>query len=1216
MPALLCFVSFLVIFSGANGQCLTEFSKLEPEPSIDFASGFGDAISMHDDYLAVGIRFDDSLGRATGIVHIYRLIGGIWKRKAAMAPSNPGDGLQFGTTVKLSADYLLVGAPGGQGQVYVFKKPVSGWTSDTEIVRYSYPGATYFGVQSNKALTISSDQQTIAITDEFYRTASMPSSRSGGIFIYHRTALEEWSSAITPAVLTSPEDDCQDFGEAGVSLFGDRLVTATQYAPTGIGRVYVFKDLSTGFQNLTLEAKLDPAPAGIFDGFLFQPSITQTQEGIFVTGAHSVQTDPSYGILFYEAPASGPWIDCSSPTCFIDPVSFPGINKLAVNLSSNGTDLFTAARDGDGKGYMHIIRKGATDWCSPTYELIDQSPALSPSVINRYAQSSAFNQLGTTAAVGLLPHPENSNVLVALKAYHKPGSAWESELLYSPVKSTASHFFGADVLGFDDVMFVSAPRDGTVKPNGGAVYCYKKMAAGWQQINKILPPAGQQYDDVFGSALATNKTYLAVGAGHEPKGKIFIYKRTDSDWSSVDLVQEVTIPEAGLTVYSYGDNVAMDDEWLVVPYVQNSPARIMLALFKFNGATWDFSQVVEVGLANILSKESTISVAIENGIIVAGGQILELDVNGLWNIRYTLSPSDPEPIQISTDFTHWISNGSMFGFSVAIHENTIFIGAPARDHDGKWDVGAVYVYAKKPGEPWSSRTESIKLLPRLDDESQYFGYSVKGLFNTLIVGAPGADHDKFNNPRNLAGRAYIFRAEDYLWQTVVPLVDFTGESFEKDYYGIAVYMDETDFFIGASIEDIEGAKLSGAVYITPTPPIIKLEPPICAIGLVDLLGYPFVGTWTGPGIIDAAEGIFDAGLAGPGTKTFTYTTASCAYPGVLQLEVLPIPNAIIQTPLTHTVCTGSISKTITVQPQPLCSYRWYYRPSPSESFVVVGNNATSYTATLRGEYQVMVSNELCHQLSPITSIRDETPVSLELDPVGPTCNDKGTNIGLVAVPSGGQWSGPGVSGNSFNPHGMKAGNYTLTYTFTSVNGCHYQKQLITEVQTFSISMEPNGDSFDLCSGEKIALSFQDAGGDVYRWFRSLNNGDTPTELDEHTATLMVDQTGYYSARVTRGQCEVEVVAKYVLIYESDTLFVPNVFTPNGDGSNEFFEVVTNQDVVSVGIFDRKGELVFESDRHTPWNGGNASAGVYYWQIKYLDCKKEKRTANGWVQLIR
>lgn len=45
-------------------QCLTDFSKLEPEPSVGFASGFGEAISMYDTYLAIGTTYSDTLGRA------------------------------------------------------------------------------------------------------------------------------------------------------------------------------------------------------------------------------------------------------------------------------------------------------------------------------------------------------------------------------------------------------------------------------------------------------------------------------------------------------------------------------------------------------------------------------------------------------------------------------------------------------------------------------------------------------------------------------------------------------------------------------------------------------------------------------------------------------------------------------------------------------------------------------------------------------------------------------------------------------------------------------------------------------------------------------------------------------------------------------------------------------------------------------------------------
>src|SRR5690606_20800904 len=112
------------------------------------------------------------------------------------------------------------------------------------------------------------------------------------------------------------------------------------------------------------------------------------------------------------------------------------------------------------------------------------------------------------------------------------------------------------------------------------------------------------------------------------------------------------------------------------------------------------------------------------------------------------SPSDPEPMRISPDFTHWITNGSMFGHSVAISNNTIFIGAPTKDDGSTWDVGAIYVYTKKPWESWSNRTETAKILPRIKSERELFGYSMKALGNTLIAGAPGADYNKNDTPRN------------------------------------------------------------------------------------------------------------------------------------------------------------------------------------------------------------------------------------------------------------------------------------------------------------------------------------------------------------------------------------------------------------------------------------------------------------------------------------
>jgi gliding motility-associated-like protein len=89
------------------------------------------------------------------------------------------------------------------------------------------------------------------------------------------------------------------------------------------------------------------------------------------------------------------------------------------------------------------------------------------------------------------------------------------------------------------------------------------------------------------------------------------------------------------------------------------------------------------------------------------------------------------------------------------------------------------------------------------------------------------------------------------------------------------------------------------------------------------------------------------------------------------------------------------------------------------------------------------------------------------------------------------------------------------------------------------------------------------------------------------------------------------------------VYIPNAFTPNGDGVNDVFEVFgTTLYSVSMKIFNRWGEKIFDSENNqwATWNGTYkgvqqpAGVYVYYVQLVYLDGS----TANkeGSVTLIR
>jgi gliding motility-associated-like protein len=91
--------------------------------------------------------------------------------------------------------------------------------------------------------------------------------------------------------------------------------------------------------------------------------------------------------------------------------------------------------------------------------------------------------------------------------------------------------------------------------------------------------------------------------------------------------------------------------------------------------------------------------------------------------------------------------------------------------------------------------------------------------------------------------------------------------------------------------------------------------------------------------------------------------------------------------------------------------------------------------------------------------------------------------------------------------------------------------------------------------------------------------------------------------------------------EDREIFVPNSFTPNGDGINEFFliEGTVGSDF-HIYIFNRWGSKVFESDDvRFRWNGTYqgkiCSEGVYAYLIEYRNKKGKYRSLHGMITLI-
>ena len=124
-------------------------------------------------------------------------------------------------------------------------------------------------------------------------------------------------------------------------------------------------------------------------------------------------------------------------------------------------------------------------------------------------------------------------------------------------------------------------------------------------------------------------------------------------------------------------------------------------------------------------------------------------------------------------------------------------------------------------------------------------------------------------------------------------------------------------------------------------------------------------------------------------------------------------------------------------------------------------------------------------------------------------------------------------------------------------------------------------------------------------------------LDPNDTTLSEAQITFYAPDTIIAHLEPETYAYYV----------PNAFTPNGDGINDLWYPLGNAidlESYEVKVFNRWGEIVFEADDpFTPWNGSNQNDGdqplpdgVYAYRIMVKDAiAREKHELYGHVTMF-
>lgn len=203
-----------------------------------------------------------------------------------------------------------------------------------------------------------------------------------------------------------------------------------------------------------------------------------------------------------------------------------------------------------------------------------------------------------------------------------------------------------------------------------------------------------------------------------------------------------------------------------------------------------------------------------------------------------------------------------------------------------------------------------------------------------------------------------------------------------------------------------------------------------------------------------------------------------------------------------------------------------------------------------------------------------------------------------------------------------AGDYYVSLTVTSTDGCTFTDTLNYPITVFPqpiAGFTADKTSIPILDPEVEFTNTSSADAIAWDW----DFGDFEGSLEEHPVHIYPD-TGYYQvsmiAQNNYGCLDTAYLTLHV--YGDYTFYVPNAFTPDGDGYNDIF-YTQHYGLVEYEffIFNRWGEIIFRStDPNEGWDGTykgvDVEVEVYVWMAKIRDINNEQHIERGHVTVIR
>ena len=317
---------------------------------------FGGSIALFGETILVGARRNDDNGDESGAAYLFTRFESDWIQQAKLTAADGEAGAEFGRSVALSGDTAIIGAARDDekgedsGSVYVFTRSGTGWSQLAKLTATDGAKGDVFGI------SVALDGDTALIGADLDDDKG---ENSGSVYVYTRSK-GTWSQQ---AKLTAADAGNVDIFGVRVAISGDTALIAARRDDDDVngvdsGSAYVFIRSGT---NWTQQAKLTANDAEAGDLFGFNVALYK-DTGI-VTAAMDDDKGLNSGAAYVFKRSGSDWSQQAKLTA-VDGAA-DDVFGWSVSLSGNTavigapTSIFESP---GGSGSAYIFQRSGGSW--------------------------------------------------------------------------------------------------------------------------------------------------------------------------------------------------------------------------------------------------------------------------------------------------------------------------------------------------------------------------------------------------------------------------------------------------------------------------------------------------------------------------------------------------------------------------------------------------------------------------------------------------------------------------------------------------------------------------------------------------------------------------------------------------------------------------------------------------------------------------------------